>query len=240
MGGDPGGSGQRASCRYRPAERARRGRYRRRQDLRIRRDAVLAGQLALRGMAGQVSVTREIQAPAAAGVGVGLGRDPDGRVVTREHGSHVAARRQGPAAGRHGSSARTATGGGGGGRWARSSTSEPGRLFTFRVTAPVLQVAEWSYDVETTAAGCRVTESWTDQRSRFFKPVAERVTGRREPRRTTTGPAMEQTLDRLKAAVEASPRGFAKAGRARRGRAHPAGATRPERPGRSRRVAVRR
>jgi uncharacterized protein YndB with AHSA1/START domain len=82
--------------------------------------------------------------------------------------------------------------------------SEPGRRFTFRVTAPVFKVAEWSYALETTSGGCRVTETWTDQRSRFFKPVAEGVTGTRN-RAERNRANMEQTLDGLKAAAEASP-----------------------------------
>jgi len=81
--------------------------------------------------------------------------------------------------------------------------AEPGRLLTFRITAPVLPVAEWSYTFEPTATGCRVTESWTDQRSRLFRPVTERVTGVGD-RAAHNRAGMEQTLDRLKSAVEES------------------------------------
>ncbi|MGZ4617889.1 MAG: SRPBCC family protein [Frankiaceae bacterium] len=81
--------------------------------------------------------------------------------------------------------------------------SEPGRLLSFRVTAPVFKVADWSYEVATTPAGCLVTESWTDLRGSAFRVVSERVTGvrnRAELNRTN----MEDTLDRLKAAAESS------------------------------------
>ena len=81
--------------------------------------------------------------------------------------------------------------------------SEPGRLLTFRVTAPVFKVAEWSYVFEPTPAGCRVTEGWTDQRSRLFRPVSDLVVGTRN-RGEHNRAAMEETLDRLKAAAESS------------------------------------
>jgi uncharacterized protein YndB with AHSA1/START domain len=81
---------------------------------------------------------------------------------------------------------------------------EPGRRFSFRVTAVGLKVAEWCYSFEPTATGCRVTETWTDQRGRiastFGKPasgVADRATHNRA--------GMEQTLERLAAAAESSP-----------------------------------
>src|ERR1039458_4451000 len=40
--------------------------------------------------------------------------------------------------------------------------AEPGRLLSFRITATGLKVAEWRYAFETTAIGCRVTETWID------------------------------------------------------------------------------
>ena len=63
-------------------------------------------------------------------------------------------------------------------------------------------MAEWAYDIEPTSSGCRVTESWTDRRPGFFKPIAAKATGvsdRIDHNRST----MEQTLERLASAAEA-------------------------------------
>ncbi len=81
--------------------------------------------------------------------------------------------------------------------------AEPGRRFSFMVKAAGMPVAEWAYDIEPTDNGCRVTESWTDRRPGFFKPLAAKATGvsdRREHNRVT----MEQTLERLASAAEAA------------------------------------
>jgi uncharacterized protein YndB with AHSA1/START domain len=86
---------------------------------------------------------------------------------------------------------------------ARVVDADPGRRFSFMVKAAGLPVAEWAYDIEATESGCRVTESWTDRRPGFFKPLAARATGvpdRAEHNRAT----MEQTLERLAAAAEAA------------------------------------
>ncbi len=39
---------------------------------------------------------------------------------------------------------------------------EPGRRLSFRTSSMGAPSAEWSYDIEPTDTGCRVTESWTD------------------------------------------------------------------------------
>jgi hypothetical protein len=64
-----------------------------------------------------------------------------------------------------------------------------------------LKVAEWGYTFEPTATGCRVTETWTDHRAGFFKPVAKLVTGVAD-RATHNRTGMEQTLERLDAAAQ--------------------------------------
>lgn len=84
--------------------------------------------------------------------------------------------------------------------------AEPGRRFSFRVTALGLKVSEWAYDVEPTATGCRVTESWTDLRPGWFKPIARLATGV-EDRQSHTLAGATQTLERLAAAAEASSPG---------------------------------
>jgi uncharacterized protein YndB with AHSA1/START domain len=86
--------------------------------------------------------------------------------------------------------------------WKRWSTTcevtecVPGERFAFAVTAGPAKVATWSYEIEPTDAGCRVTESWTDQRSPFFAGVSKRITGvadRAEHNRAN----MERTLEAL-------------------------------------------
>ena len=78
----------------------------------------------------------------------------------------------------------------------------PGQRFSFRVAVGPLPVALWSYEVEPTAAGCRVTESCTDLRPGFFKPIARLATGVAD-RATHNRAGMEVTLERLAAAAEA-------------------------------------
>jgi hypothetical protein len=80
---------------------------------------------------------------------------------------------------------------------------DPGREFGFRVTAVGLKVATWDYRIEPTEAGCRVTETWTDDRGGFAKfagRFASGVAERDEHNRST----MEQTLAALKTAAESS------------------------------------
>jgi uncharacterized protein YndB with AHSA1/START domain len=77
----------------------------------------------------------------------------------------------------------------------------PGRRFSFRVGVAGLRVADWCYEIEPTESGCRVTETWTDLRPGFFRPVARLATGVADrPSHNRAG--MEQTLERLAAAAE--------------------------------------
>jgi uncharacterized protein YndB with AHSA1/START domain len=89
-------------------------------------------------------------------------------------------------------------------RWKSVATvveSEPGRRFSFRVAAGGFKVAEWGYSFEPTATGCRVTETWKDERSRFFKPISGMATGVSD-RAAYNRAGMEQTLERLAAVAE--------------------------------------
>jgi hypothetical protein len=82
--------------------------------------------------------------------------------------------------------------------------AEPGRRFSFRVTALGLPVALWEFDIAATDGGCSITESWTDLRPGFFKPIAGKATGvsnRTDHNRSS----MEQTLANLATAAESSP-----------------------------------
>lgn len=81
--------------------------------------------------------------------------------------------------------------------------ADPGRTFSFRVTALGLKIADWGYDFEPTPTGCRVTETWTDLRPGWFKPLARVATGVAE-RQSHTRAGIESTLERLAAAAEAS------------------------------------
>jgi hypothetical protein len=50
---------------------------------------------------------------------------------------------------------------------------EPGRVFEIAITTGKSPISNWRYEFESTAEGCRVTESWEDHRAFFIK-----VTGR--------------------------------------------------------------
>jgi uncharacterized protein YndB with AHSA1/START domain len=80
---------------------------------------------------------------------------------------------------------------------------EPGRRFSFTVSAVGLRIADWTYDFEPTASGCRVTETWTDRRGRIATVLGKPVSGV-EDRVAHNRAGMEQTLDRLKAAAESA------------------------------------
>jgi len=82
--------------------------------------------------------------------------------------------------------------------------AEPGRRFSFRVTVGGLKVAEWCYTLEPTATGCRVTETWIDQRGAAVKALGKPVTGVGD-RVTHNRAGMERTLERLAAVAEATP-----------------------------------
>ena len=61
-------------------------------------------------------------------------------------------------------------------RWSTDVTvvaCDPGKVFEFAVTAGPLAVARWRYEFkETESGGCRVTESWVDDRKPWFRFVA--------------------------------------------------------------------
>jgi hypothetical protein len=91
-------------------------------------------------------------------------------------------------------------------KWSTDGTvidAEPGRLFTFRVKAAGFKVAEWRYVFETTATGCRVTETWIDQRGRIAKALGKPVSGVAD-RAAHNKMTMEHTLERLKEAAEST------------------------------------
>ena len=79
----------------------------------------------------------------------------------------------------------------------------PGERFSFRVTVGPLKVAEWSFDIEATDRGCRVTETWVDQRSEFMKKLGGKASGV-DDRVEHNRAGMKQTLAGVAAAAEAT------------------------------------
>lgn len=89
-------------------------------------------------------------------------------------------------------------------RWSTRSTvvrSEPGRCFAFDVTSMGLPVAGWSYELEPSDPGCRLTEQWDDRRGRLISALGRFVTGVAD-REGHTALSIEQTLARVKDKAE--------------------------------------
>lgn len=84
---------------------------------------------------------------------------------------------------------------------ARVTRAEPGRAFAFEVDAVGLAVATWSYEIEPSPTGCRVTESWQDRRGRLISSAGRLLTGVGD-REGFTAESIEQTLARVKARAE--------------------------------------
>ncbi len=90
-------------------------------------------------------------------------------------------------------------------RWSTTVTvigCEPGKVFEFAVTSGPLAVASWRYEFEETDTGCRVTESWRDQRKPWFTAIA-RVMG--DHGASNAEQQMEETLANLAQAAELAP-----------------------------------
>ncbi len=89
-------------------------------------------------------------------------------------------------------------------RWSTKVTvvdAAPGEVFRFRVDFLRIPISEWVYEFQATSDGCRVTESWTDRRPGWFKPVARLATGVGD-RAEHTRDGIALTLERLSAAAE--------------------------------------
>jgi uncharacterized protein YndB with AHSA1/START domain len=78
----------------------------------------------------------------------------------------------------------------------------PGKRFSFTVKAVGLNISEWVYELQATGDGCLVTESWTDRRPGFFKPISRIASGIAD-RQVHTKMAIEATLGAIAAAAEA-------------------------------------
>lgn len=89
-------------------------------------------------------------------------------------------------------------------RWSTRCTvvrSEPGRGFAFDVAGGGLSVARWSYDLEPTDGGCRLTETWQDRRGALLRRTGGLLTGVGD-RVAFTATSIEHTLRAVKAAAE--------------------------------------
>jgi uncharacterized protein YndB with AHSA1/START domain len=81
------------------------------------------------------------------------------------------------------------------------TSSEPGRLFAFSITAAGFKVADWRFEFEPTGSGCKVTEIWIDRRGHIAAALGKPVSGVGD-RASHNQAGMEETLRRLKQAAE--------------------------------------
>ena len=94
-------------------------------------------------------------------------------------------------------------------RWSTKGTivvAEPLRKIAWDVAALGLPVARWTYTIDPSDIGCRVTETWEDKRGAIINFVGPLSTGVKD-RAAHNESGMRQTLDRLKAAAEARAAG---------------------------------
>jgi hypothetical protein len=96
-------------------------------------------------------------------------------------------------------------------RWSTQvvvTRSEPGRAFAFDVSSFGLAVSRWTYELEPTAAGCRLTETWEDRRGALVVVGGRLLTGVAD-REGFTADSIERTLAAVKRVAEAgaSPAG---------------------------------
>ena len=90
-------------------------------------------------------------------------------------------------------------------RWTTTCTvisAEPGRRFAFDVDFAGVPIARWAYDVEPTATGCTVTESWEDRRVRALQIASVPLMGIAD-RAAHNRRGMQATLRALRLAAEA-------------------------------------
>lgn len=89
-------------------------------------------------------------------------------------------------------------------RWTTTCTvtdAEPGRRFAFDVDFAGVPIARWAYDLEPTATGCTVTESWDDLRGRPLRLASVPLMGIAD-RAAHNRRGMQATLTALAAAAE--------------------------------------
>ena len=90
--------------------------------------------------------------------------------------------------------------------WSTVSTvtaAAPGERFAFSVAAGPFKIADWAFAIEPTAGGCRVTQSWIDQRGWLMKTIGTKASGV-DDRAEFSRQSMEQTLAGVAAAAESA------------------------------------
>ena len=88
-------------------------------------------------------------------------------------------------------------------RWSTDATVtkfDIDRTFAFDVKGGGLKVAAWTYTIEPTDGGCRVTESWDDPRGAAMKFIGKAVSGVAD-RASHNRAGMETTLNNLATAL---------------------------------------
>lgn len=76
--------------------------------------------------------------------------------------------------------------------------------FAFRTVAGPMTFAEWTYEIEPSSDGCKVTETWVDTRAPWMaKYLGKQVTGVKD-RAAYTKTSIDQTLANVKKAAESA------------------------------------
>ncbi|HJM28256.1 MAG: SRPBCC family protein [Acidimicrobiales bacterium] len=75
------------------------------------------------------------------------------------------------------------------------------RRFAFEMRVRPIGGADWSFDIEPTPEGCKVTQTWVDQRTKIMKVVGGKISGVPD-RALHTGMSMETTLENLAKEIE--------------------------------------
>jgi hypothetical protein len=91
-------------------------------------------------------------------------------------------------------------------RWSTLCTvtdAEPGRRFGFHVRFGPYPISQWTYEFDQRADATVVTESWTDLRPGWMRPLSAPVMGIRD-RAGHNRTGMQATLDALRRAAETS------------------------------------
>ncbi len=79
------------------------------------------------------------------------------------------------------------------------SDYDPPHVFAFDVNVGPFKVSHWSFRVEPSTLGCRVTEQWIDRRSAFAKKFGKTGIDDRE---SYTRESIRTTLENLRAFLE--------------------------------------
>jgi hypothetical protein len=88
-------------------------------------------------------------------------------------------------------------------RWptqGRVTTADPGREFAFEIYFGPIPVAVWAYEFSPADDGVTVTETWTDRRPSWLRPMMDAAF--RAPRTELNARGIRKTLANLKRAAE--------------------------------------